>query len=167
MEGRPLGLGPSLDRLPHAVGKGTAQAACENARKRLPANAEWQAGVIGTPDQGLDNGSTDCNSATGSVSLTGSRTRCKSARGAFDMVGNVSEWVADWVPHSTGCGTWFDGVSPTGDAQCLAGALTTGQPGALERGGSFGSGTNAVPLAVFGTDPPSVSGGVIGFRCAR
>jgi hypothetical protein len=147
-----------------------AQAACKNARKRLPSNAEWQAAVAGTPDPGNpnpDNGTTDCNSATGSASLTGSRSSCKSADGAFDMVGNVSEWVADWVPRSTGCGTWFAGVSPTGDAQCLAGALTTGQPGALERGGSFGSGTNAGPLADFGTDAPSVSGGVIGFRCAR
>ncbi len=30
-----------------------AQAACKNARKRLPSNAEWQAAVIGTPDPGL------------------------------------------------------------------------------------------------------------------
>ena len=36
------------------------------------------------------------------------------------------EWVADWVPRSTACGTWGGGVSPTGDAQCLGGAATTG-----------------------------------------
>jgi hypothetical protein len=29
-----------------------AQAACENARKRLPSNAEWQAAVIGRPTPG-------------------------------------------------------------------------------------------------------------------
>jgi signal transduction histidine kinase len=44
---------------------------------------------------------------------TGSRSSCKSARGAFDMVGNLYEWVADWVPRSTACGTWSAGVSPT------------------------------------------------------
>jgi hypothetical protein len=91
-----------------------SQAACENARKRLPSNAEWQAAVAGTPDAESDNGTTDCNSAKGSASLTGSRSSCKSARGAFDMVGNLWEWVADWVPRSTTpCGTWS--VSPTAD----------------------------------------------------
>jgi formylglycine-generating enzyme required for sulfatase activity len=79
-----------------------ALAACENARKRLPSNGEWQAAVIGTPDPGPDNGTTDCNwTSVGTPVNAGSRSSCKSARGAFDMVGNVWEWVADWVPHTT------------------------------------------------------------------
>jgi hypothetical protein len=145
-----------------------AQAACKNARKRLPSDAEWQAAVIGTPDPGPDNGTTDCN--TNNVLMrvnTGSRTSCKSADGAFDMVGNVEEWVADWVPRSTTCGTWSAGVSPTGDNQCLAGADTTGEPGALQRGGStFSFGAPAGPLDVVDL-PPSSSSIFIGFRCAR
>jgi len=144
-----------------------AQQACKNARKRLPSNAEWQAAVVGTPDPGPDNGTTDCNSATGSASLTGSRSSCVSADGAFDMVGNLYEWVADWVPRSTACGTWSAGVSPTGDDQCLAGAALTGEPGALLRGGSFGSGAFAGPLAVVAFHGPSYSDVVLGFRCAR
>ena len=144
-----------------------AQAACENARKRLPSNAEWQAAVIGSPDPGPDNGTTDCNTAsTFAVATTGSRSSCVSSRGAFDMVGNLFEWVADWVPQSTTCGTWSAGVSPTGDDQCLAGAATSGEPGALLRGGDFVSGTSAGPLAVDGHGP-SVANGGIGFRCAR
>jgi hypothetical protein len=144
-----------------------AQAACENARKRLPTNAEWQMAVAGTPDPGGDNGTTDCNTASvGTAVDTGSRTSCVSARGAFDMVGNLYEWVADWVPGSTGCGTWSAGVSPTGDIQCLAGAATAGEPGALLRGADFGDGADAGPLAVVGSTP-SLSFGVIGFRCAR
>jgi hypothetical protein len=145
-----------------------AQAACENARKRLPSNAEWQAAVIGTPDPGPDNGTTDCNSASVFNTLaTGSRTSCVSARGAYDMVGNLYEWVADWVPRSAACGSWTPGVSPTGDDQCLAGAATTAEPGALLRGGAFSTGTNTGPLQILGTVPPSDSSFLTGFRCAR
>src|SRR5262249_41000155 len=61
----------------------------------------------------------------GSTVATGSRSSCVSADGAFDMVGNVWEWVAEWVPRSTGCGTWTAAVSLTGDYQCLVGAATT------------------------------------------
>ena len=51
-----------------------AQAACENARKRLPSNAEWQAAVIGTPDPGPDNGTTDCNTNSALVAASTSWT---------------------------------------------------------------------------------------------
>jgi hypothetical protein len=145
-----------------------AQAACENARKRLPSNAEWQAAVAGTPDPGPDNGSTDCNTAsTFTVAPTGSRSSCKSARGAFDMVGNLYERVADWVPRSTSTGTWSAGASPTGDDQLFAGAATTDEPGALLRGGRYFSGGGAGPLAVVGSLGPSFAIFDIGFRCAR
>jgi len=145
-----------------------AQQACRNAGKRLPSNAEWQAAVTGTPDPGSDDGTTDCNTASAFAAIpAGSRSACKSARGAFDMVGNLYEWVADWVPRATGCGAWSAGVSPTGDDQCLAGAETTGEPGALLRGGAFFSGPLAGPLAVLASSPPSLANVGVGFRCAR
>jgi formylglycine-generating enzyme required for sulfatase activity len=149
-----------------------AQAACKNARKRLPSNAEWQAAVAGTPDPGADDGTTDCNTASAFAAVaTGSRSGCVSSDGAFDMVGNVYEWVADWVPRSTACDTWSAGVSPTGDEQCLAGAATTGEPGALLRGGYFSlsvaDGPFAGPLTVWARFGPSTAGSGIGFRCAR
>jgi hypothetical protein len=141
-----------------------AQEACVNSGKRLPTSAEWQVGANGTPDPGPDNGTTDCNSATGSVSLTGARSACVSARGAFDMVGNEYEWVADWVPQSPECPGW---ASFSNDDMCLAGASTTARgPGSLLRGGSFISGAGAGPLAVDATGEPSFSGNGIGFRCA-
>jgi hypothetical protein len=145
-----------------------AQAACENARKRLPSNAEWQAAVAGTPDPGPDNGTTDCNTASAGAAIrTGSRSNCVSTRGAYDMVGNLYEWVADWVPRSVACGSWGAGISPTGDDQCLGGAATTGEPGALLRGGHFNYATAAGPFMVSGSASPSNSFSGFGFRCAR
>jgi formylglycine-generating enzyme required for sulfatase activity len=141
--------------------------ACANAGKRLPTNAEWQMGVTGTPDPGPDNGTTDCNTASGGpVSPTGSRDGCVSARGAFDMVGNLAEWVEDWVPAPTECPGW---ASFSDDDMCLSGASTTSNfPGALTRGGAFASlgGQRAGPFAVH-PFPPFHASGFIGFRCAR
>jgi formylglycine-generating enzyme required for sulfatase activity len=148
-----------------------AQAACKNARKRLPTSAEWQAAVIGTPDPGPDDGVSDCNSTwqhDGSdPAPTGSRSDCVSADGAFDMVGNVYEFAADWVPGSTGCGSWNESVSPTGDSQCFVGASTTGEPSTLLRGGSFMDNQHAGPLLIGGGNGPSWAAFMAGFRCAR
>src|SRR5262245_10740083 len=147
-----------------------AQEACANAGKRLPTNAEWQVAANGTPDPGPDDGTTDCNTAdvneggSGSVTLTGGRSGCVSARGAFDMVGNLAEWVADWAPASTACPGW---ASFSNDTMCLAGAsTTTNAPGALVRGGAFRFGPQDGPLAVLELGPGT---GLfnIGFRCAR
>jgi hypothetical protein len=143
-----------------------AQEACANAGKRLPTSAEWQVGANGTPDPGPDNGTTDCDTASDGLSLTGARSSCVSARGAFDMVGSLAEWVADWVPQSTICPGW---ASFSNDDMCLAGASTTqNSPGALVRGGAFASlgGPLAGPLAVRDL-PPFRTTSFIGFRCAR
>ena len=145
-----------------------AQQACKNAGKRLPSNAEWQAAVAGTPDPGPDNGTTDCNTnSSGVAEPTGSRSSCVSSDGAFDMVGNLYEWVADWVPRSTACGTWSAGVSPTGDDQCLAGAATTGEPGALLRGGDFFTTVRTPVRSPWTATTSRPSRTLIGFRCAR
>jgi hypothetical protein len=142
-----------------------AQEACANAGKRLPTNAEWQIGANGTPDPGPDNGTTDCNTEhLGVPSLTGARAACVSARGAFDMVGNLVEWVADWMPLSTACAGW---ASFSDDFMCLAGASTEGGPGALLRGGAFFGGSINGPLMVVGTFEPSRSEDFVGFRCVR
>ena len=142
-------------------------AVCRNSGKGLPDNATWTAGALGTPDPGAaDNGTTECNVATaGTVVDTGSRADCVSDPGAFDMIGNVWEWLGgNWVPRSTTCGSWsFAG----GDAQCLAGAATTGGPGALIRGGDFSSGTDAGVFAVGGVIEPSGAFSGFGFRCVR
>jgi len=141
-----------------------AQQACANSGKTLPTSAEWQVGANGTPDPGPDNRATDCNSGTNFVSRTGSRAACKSSRGAFDMAGNLEEWVADWAPLSTDCTGWGSGID---DRMCLAGASgLAGGPGALTRGGSFVDGTGAGALAVVGGRRTALAFSFIGFRCA-
>jgi hypothetical protein len=134
-----------------------AAAAARNAGKRLPTNAEWQVAALGTPD-GV------CNVSSGGPTATGSLPGCVSEVGAFDMVGNLWEWVADWVPRTPACGSWG---SFSDDTQCLAGAATTGAPGALVRGGSFFDGTGAGVFAVDGGSTPSSADVSVGFRAAR
>ena len=143
-----------------------AQAACKNSRKRLPSSAEWQAAVAGTPDPGPDNGTTDCNTQLpGGEVPTGSRSGCVSSDGAFDMVGNVPEWVADWLTRPTApCfGSWSANIS--NDYQCLVNAATTGEPGAVQRGGDITTGALAGPFSI--AAPAPTSSFRDGFRCAR
>lgn len=147
-----------------------AAAAARNAGKRLPTNAEWQAAALGTPDPGVSAaGSQHCNTANGggggshAVVPTGSRSNCVSDVGAFDMVGNLREWVADWVPVSTGCVPALF----AGDENCLAGASTTEGPSALIRGGAFHFGASAGVFAVNAGFTPTETDRGFGFRAAR
>jgi hypothetical protein len=134
-----------------------AQQALANSGRRLPQNAEWQEAVSGTPD------STDCVTDSFTIEPTGSLPTCVSRFGAYDMVGNLSEWVADWVPASTDCPTWG---GFTDDRMCLAGASTAVHgPAALFRGG-YNIDPVAGPFAVADLTPQSSETG-LGFRGAR
>jgi hypothetical protein len=141
-----------------------AAAAARNSWKRLASNAEWQAAALGTPDPGNSPGAEDCNTA-GSLDLTGARSSCVSDTGAFDMVGNVQEWVADWVPRSTDCPGWSENNAFNNDRMCLAGAATLTGPGALLRGGNNAFGTESGVFFVDGRVEPSSDN--FGFRAAR
>jgi hypothetical protein len=145
-----------------------AQRACASVGKRLLTNAEWQMAVVGTPDSDdNDDGATTCNTgeASNDPVFTGSRSACVSKWGHYDMVGNLWEFVAEWMPTSSACLNWGN-VSD--DVMCLAGVNTTEtSPGVVIRGGSFGFGSRSGPLAIQATVRPSLSSKFIGFRCAR
>ena len=151
-----------------------ANQACALSGKRLLRNGEWQRAAAGTPDPGTDNGATDCN-VGGMVGplQTGSRSSCKSSWGAFDMVGNVDEWVEDWADNNgtSPCTDWTTtaGIAGT-DNSCFGGPGGSGSnalPAALIRGGFWGDGDRAGVFAVFAHVAPSAPGSFIGFRCAR
>jgi len=159
-----------------------AAAAARNSFKRLPTNAEWTAAALGTPDSGSDNFVSTCNTNTtdggtgfDAIVNTGSRTDCISDVKVYDMVGNVIEWVADWVPQSNDtaqvCGGpvgWNHGNGFDGNGyQCLLGAETTGDPGALWRGGGSGDGSSAGVFAISGLNTPNATDFALGFRAVR
>jgi formylglycine-generating enzyme required for sulfatase activity len=158
-----------------------AAAAARNSAKRLPANAEWQAAALGTPDPGVSEAaSDDCNTANGGGAgvlvpvPTGTRANCVSDVGAFDMVGNAVEWVADWMPRPLGCPGWGsfsnDEMSLWEGSSVPCGFNPGLGPAALRRGGAFGGGegdTNAGVFAVDGTMEPWRAASWFGFRAAR
>jgi formylglycine-generating enzyme required for sulfatase activity len=150
-----------------------ANQACLLSGKRLLTNREWQGVAAGTPDPGAaDDRATTCVTTGVGPAETGSRSSCKSVWGAFDMVGNVSEWVADWGDTSVSCTSWpaslgndLSCVGGPGDPGAQSGTLSF--PGAFVRGGGFPDGTSAGVFSVSAGPDPSQRSPSIGFRCAR
>lgn len=148
-----------------------AQQACGMSGKRLITNAEWQMAVAGTTDPGTaDNSSSTC--ATKSArSVTGSRGDCYSNWSVHDMVGNLWEWVADWMQLKSR-GDFGDISSETYGTDGIYGMADAYPeidrfPSALKRGGYWDSGTAAGVFAMEGMLGPSESSSIIGFRCGR
>ena len=157
-----------------------AQELCGRAGKRLLSNAEWYRASLGSPDIG---GEVACNIRTDGAMQTGKYPQCVSGMGAFDMIGNVWEWVDGSVEE----GKYRDRMLPTSgyvietDAD---GVVTKTQGSAssdfhedyfwseasgvygMLRGGFYGSGSDAGVYSLHAKTATSFAGAAIGFRCA-
>jgi len=92
---------PGKGRTPRTnVSQEKAAALCAKRDARLCTRSEWRIACGGKyPYKGEFDPST-CNSAAPGptarpIKPAGSKLRCRSGWGAYDMVGNVSEWTAD------------------------------------------------------------------------
>jgi hypothetical protein len=138
-----------------------AVAVARNSLKRLATNQEWQAAALGT-GVGLR---APCNIYSDAPMRTGSLPGCVSDVGAFDMVGNVQEMVAEWGVRGADCTTW---PAAFGSDYACFGAAPVLLPAYISRGGSFNEGTGAgVFAATTKMGPPSSPDYAVGLRCVR
>jgi hypothetical protein len=140
-----------------------AEQACALSGKRVLTNQEWQRTVTGTIDPATDDLFTTCNVGSGLPRPAGSRASCVSQYGAFDMVGNLAEWTAEWADLHTGdCR-----VSFADDELCFGGDGSVPLPGARLRGGSANDGRDGGAFALSSALSPDSAQPRVGFRCAR
>lgn len=152
---------------------------CARTGKRLPTSEEWYQLSLG-----MANVEGGCNIDSKKISESGMYEDCVAPSGAYDLVGNVWEWVSDDVIDgkyktselpSTG---FVAQVDASGMATVVSEvqqelfdndyfwSRTDGAYGII-RGGYYDSGKDGGIYSVHADTPPTTSGTGIGFRCVK
>ena len=169
------------------VAEHQALALCAKAGKRLPSNKEWYRAALGTPDVSTSDNSQAC--ALGRVGQsraddTGAHDICVSSYGAYDMIGNVWEWVDESVTAGTYAGRTLpnEGYVSLADADGVAVETVVSSEHSyandyfyidktsvkgMFRGGFWALSDRAGIFSINAAIPESFVGVAAGFRCAK
>lgn len=160
------------------VARVQAEQLCARAGKRLPTAYEWYLAAQGTPDNG-----SSCNT-DGVLMKTGALPECRSGSVAYDMIGNIWEWVGGeivegkfgevilpqegYVAAVSGEGV-PTATASTGVAIYNYDYLWSESVGsfALMRGGFHGSRGDAGIYSLHTAVTPEFASAAVGFRCAK
>ncbi|MCK5416591.1 SUMF1/EgtB/PvdO family nonheme iron enzyme [Candidatus Parcubacteria bacterium] len=164
-----------------------ARVACAKAGKRLPTSREWYLASLGISDLSDDWSKHDCHVDSNwdtQPGLTGSGRNCVSAYGAYDMIGNLWEWVDEEISD----GMLDDKKMP--EAGYVVEVNKKGIPiktstiqdenfnndylwikikgiKGMARGGSWKNNKKAGIYSMYLVSPTSYTGVGVGFRCVK
>ncbi len=169
------------------ISQNQAMTACAKAGKRLPSNKEWYQASLGTPDSKKDWKENNCqvyNNWKEQPGVCGSGKDCVSSYGAYDMIGNVWEWVngeiingmldgeelpeAGYVSEVSSQGVIMN-TSNDPDPNFNEDYLWIKKNGVrgIARGGYWSNGSMAGAYAMYLVSPSSFAGNGVGFRCVK
>jgi formylglycine-generating enzyme required for sulfatase activity len=170
------------------VSQSQAQIECAKAGKKLPSSEMWYYAALGTPDLAEKQGIDDCqvaNNWTEHPGPAGSGKNCISSAGAYDMIGNVWEWVTGeinngnykdvqlppqgYISAVTSSGLPISTSAESPDKNYNEDFLWVKQSEVrgIMRGGYWENNETAGIYTMYAVSLPSFSGNGVGFRCAK